>query len=169
MIKLKSEKPEEQIRKSMNGIFEQTKLLSMATIREVDGEIKSWINNAFFAYTDDLKLYVLTGPESVHGKNLQQNQSVAVTVIDTTQQPGGKRQGMQLVGKGWRITDENEESAALKKWFDRMMGGADFEGFEKKYRTIFESKMHVLVIDYVKIFDEKTFGEEVWIEAKVLR
>lgn len=141
----------------------------MATVKESPEGSTSWINNAFFCHTDDLKLYILTDPGSAHGNNLQKNPSVAVTILDTTQIPGNKRQGLQLIGTGKQIQDRNEELSALKRWNDRMRGRHGYENLEKMYLNEFESRMHEFVIDYIKIFDEKTFGDEVWVEVEVAR
>lgn len=168
MITFKSDKPEGDIKKSIFGILEKMKLLSMATVESSGTSPTSWINSAFFAYTDDMILYILTSPDSIHGKNLQENSSIAVAVFDSLQQPGNPRQGLQLKGTARRITEKDQEKEALKAWWTRMVNQGDFEEFAQKYEE-FSSKMHSIVLDHVKIFDEPMFGEEVWVTAQITR
>lgn len=168
MITFKSNKPEQDIKKSIFAIFEKMKLLSMATVDSSDNSPTSWINTAFFAYTDQMILYILTSPNSIHGKNLQHNDSIAVAVFDSLQQPGNPRQGVQLKGTARRITEKNDEVTALNVWWTRMMNKGSFEEFAKKYES-FDSKMHSITLDHVKVFDEPTFGEEVWVTAEITR
>lgn len=165
MIKLKSDKPEAQVRKSIFAILEKTKLLSMATIKNAE----SWINTAYFAYSEDLELFIITNPSTVHGINLQNNPSVSVTVFDSHQTPGPGKQGLQLIGTGERVTDKAEELNGLKLWHDRVLGTEGFDEFEKEYLAKFKSKIHKLKVNHVKIFDEKTFGNETWVEVEVTR
>lgn len=137
----------------------------MATVKGTE----SWINTGYFAYSQELELFITTNPSTVHGVNLQNNPSVSVAVFDSHQTPGPGKRGLQLMGTGERVTDRTEELKGLKLWHDRMLGAEGYSEFEKEYLAKFKSKIHKLKINHVKIFDEKTFGDDTWVEVDLIR
>jgi len=157
---------QEKIRKSMVEILGKTKLLSMAT---VTSDNKPWINTVYFSFNENLELYILTPPTSNHGQNLEKNKNVAVTVFESNQNPGPGKQGLQLFGTCERV-DALELPKALKSWWTRIIGKGVKE-FINEYTLgkVYTSRMYKITTNHVKIFDEKAFGEETWVECEIER
>lgn len=153
-----------KLKESVEDILGQTKLLSMATASLKASE--PWINSAYFAYDEDLKLYIVTYPDSKHMKNLDENNQISLVIFDTNQD-GQLKQGLQLAGMCRRV-EKSEQDTAIKVWGSRIMGRDQVEGLLVDYKT-WESKPYIIKIDYVKIFDEKRFGSETWVECSVER
>ena len=65
---------EGQVRRSVFRILKDTVLCSMAT---VTGDNRAHINTAYFCYSDELELYSLSHPNSLHCRNLSTNASMA--------------------------------------------------------------------------------------------
>ena len=164
--KLKSKDHESgRLVESVEGILGQTKLLAMATVDSASTP-SPWINTAAFASDDQLHLYIVTYPTSKHSQNLETNSRVAVAVYDS-QQTDKLKQGLQLVGQCQRLTG-TEADVGLKAWGERVDGPdrltkliADFPSWS--------TKVYAISVNWVKIFDEKRFGEETWVECEVIR
>ena len=161
-----AQQSDNKIRKSIEDILGKTKLLSMAT---VSSDQKPWINTAYFSYNDDLELYILTPPSSIHGQNLEGNNYVAVAVYESEQDPGPGKQGLQLFGICERIS-ALELPKALTSWWKRIIGNG-VKKFIDEYTIgkVYQSRMYKITINRVKIFDEKMFGEETWVECDIKR
>lgn len=156
----KSEKyNKEDLKKVTIEILETTKLLSMATIKENT----SWINTAYFAYADNLNLYILTPPESQHGKNLELNSSVAVTIFDSHQDPAANKRGLQIFGTAKKASGKEllEGIVAYGKRFASF--AASIKNADDYIKAARRSKVYVIQVKTIKIFDETTFGEEKWV------
>lgn len=143
---------------SITEILTQTNLLSMATIK--DGK-ESWINTVCFSFTEDFNLYFLTYPTAQHSKNLEANNSIAITVFDTHQEP--KKRGLQIFGtcekvEGLELASAITSYAARFPWLPKYIKKP--EDFAK---TVLTSRFYVARPEMIKIFDEKLFGDETWV------
>ena len=151
------------LKESVLDILGQTKLLSMAT---ASSNSEPWINTAYFSYDDTLTLFIITYPNSKHIKNLNENNQLAINIFDTGQN-GDKKQGLQLAGM-CSIVPNNQIEHALNIWGSRILGQDKLDQLLIDSKS-WESKPYKIVIDYIKIFDEKRFGIETWIECLVER
>jgi uncharacterized protein YhbP (UPF0306 family) len=154
--------PDQKINESLIAILEGTRLLSMAT---VNSDHSTHINTAYFAYDENLHLYIITDPKSKHAKNLARNPSVAATVFDSHQEFWTPLRGLQLFGECSK-TPVLHVLKALKTFSHR------FPVFSEAVKSpldfvakSLEVRFYTIVVKRVKVFDEPTFGEEVFIEG----
>lgn len=153
-----------QINQSIAEILKSNVLFSMASIKD---KKESWINTAYFAYSNKLIFYFLTPPTTQHSKNIKHNDSVALSVFDTHQVVTGKKRGLQIFGTCHRATGKEigEGIQVYGKRFtgfrERIHTPDDFEKFKM------ESRIYVIVPHAIKIFDEVNFGEEKWVTVEV--
>jgi len=149
---------------SLDEILGATSLYSMASIVST-GE--SWINTAFFAYSDDLRLYFVSLPDAQHARNIAGNPSVAVSVCDTGQR--GPKRGLQLFGT-CVVARDGELDRGTE------VGGRRFAWLAAMEPALTEPdapagppqpRLFVVHPRTVKIFDELRFGQDVWITAAV--
>lgn len=75
-----------------------------------------WIFTAYYATDNDLNIYFLTSPSTIHGKQLVGNPKVAVAIADSPQALNGKKAGLQLSGVCTLLTAESEVRSALDLW-----------------------------------------------------
>lgn len=149
-----------KIRESIEAIINSNTLFSMASIKE-RGD--SWINTAYYAYNSYLTFYFLTPPTTQHSKNIEENNSVAVSIFDSHQLPDDKKRGLQIIGTCQRAKDQ-ELAEAIQFY------GARFPSFSKSIKNLddfanahMESRFYVIQSRMIKIFDELVFGEEKWV------
>jgi len=155
---------DEPINKSLNEILSSNILLSMASIK--DGK-ESWIHTAYYAYSPNLRLYYLSAPSAQHSKNIEQSQSVAVSIFDTHQNPTDKKSGLQLFGVCRRAVSE-EVAEGLRLYTERFSWLANYIKESRDFdKGILESKLYVITPRTIKLFDEAVFGEEKWVIMSV--
>jgi hypothetical protein len=155
---------DQALNESLSGILNDAKLLSMATVTP-DGV--AHINNAYFAFDDALRLFIITDPESVHGRNLAANHSVAVTVFDSHQEFWTPLRGLQLFGT-CQQTSLLGLPHALSCFLGRFPVFSELVRNPADFATKAVSvKLHTITIERLKLFDEPAFGEEVYIELSI--
>jgi uncharacterized protein YhbP (UPF0306 family) len=149
---------------SLQAILESTELLSLAT---VNGS-SAWINTAFYCYNDSLDLFFLSEPTTQHSKNLEANPSVAATIFESQQPWGpGKLRGLQIFGDCRCAVDQDLVEGThlymtrfppVQQW---IKSPDDFD------KGIINSRIYVLHPTRAKLFDESTFGTEIFINLSI--
>ena len=159
---------QEDLAKSVESISNDTQLFSMATLFAGD-QVEPWINTAYFSFDASFHYYYLSSPQSVHSKNLLTSPLCALSLFNTQQSAENGKQGLQIFGECRRA-----EGKYLKRGL--LTYQKRFVGFENTIRIpedfdkgIIESKLYCVTAHTIKIFDEQRFGEETWVEAKVIR
>ncbi len=159
---------EARVTKSILDILGKNKLCAISTVMSTSIMPKStsYINTAYYAFDGFGAVYILTPPQTQHGQNISTNQSVALAVYDSHQVWDVPKQGLQLFG-----SMERSKGTDLKRGFKlyaeryppllRLVSEPDsLEKIDSRFFTFRPSK--------IKVFDEPTFGTEVWIDCTVL-
>ena len=153
-----------EIAASVAEILDATRLLSFATISS-DGAPSAC--NMYFAYDEDFRLYFLTPTSTEHVQNFLRDQRVAVVVADTQQTGDGGKRGLQISGVASRRSGD-ELAQGLAACRERFPATAKALASEAALEASgWESRIYVVIPEHVTIFDERTFGEEHWIKARL--
>lgn len=153
----------ELIENSIVEILEANTLLSMATVTP---DNKAWIATAYYSFTENLELFIITPKNNVHSHNIKSNNSVALSIFDSHQEGSDLKRGLQLFGniieaKGIILVKGIFSYSNRFPWLkDYIKKPSDF------LKGVISSRLFVMQIRKVKIFDEKTFGEETWVEVQ---
>jgi len=127
------------------------------------------VHTAFFAFDDELRLFLLSDPATIHGGNISRDPRVAVAVYRTDQSWQNDKQGLQLFGT-CAFASGRVKLAAQYHYAARFVSYQDwFRLLSLTERRAFKSKFYVIEIDRGKIFDEPTFGEETFVSMTVQR
>ena len=152
----------------VRSILASSELCSMATLAE-DGA--PHINTAYFALDDELRLYFLSNPASLHCRNIARRPRMAVAVFDTHQPWGSPGTGLQLFGTGGAATGDAEPRA-------RQVYGTRFPLFGEfskspgapsagpSFRLL---RLYEFTPVEVKILDEEGLADEVNVTAAIRR
>ncbi len=128
---------------------------------------ESWIHTAFYAYSSKLRLYYVSPPSAQHSNNIGQNESVAVSIFDTHQNPTDEKSGVQIFGMCRQAAGEDVVEG-LKLYSERFSWLSKYiktpEDFDK---GILESKLYIITPQTIKILDEAVYGEEKWVIVSV--
>lgn len=146
-------------------ILNENVLCSMSTVTA--GQ-RAHINTAYFCFSEELVLYFLSHPDSLHCRNLAKNSSMAVSVFSSSQKWTDPGRGIQLFGRCNRAEGEESLNAerlyanrfpAYLEW-RRQRGGGDLALAYRFYSFVAEN---------VKILEEREFGDAVFVEGEVNR
>ena len=153
-----------KVLKSVVSILKKNKLLTLSTADNQQPHACS----AYYVFDDELNLYIWTGVHTRHATNIAENNRVAVTIANSSQAWGSSLQGLQMHGKASVVKGEFLKASGLylkrfKKCLTLIKRPQDF------HAKVFESRLYKIQIDKVKVFDEKTFGKEVWVELVIKR
>ncbi|HSE65628.1 MAG TPA: pyridoxamine 5'-phosphate oxidase family protein [Gemmatimonadales bacterium] len=162
--------PSAQLLESVERILSVTALCSMATRSEA-GTVD--INTAFFAVGPDLVFYFLSHPGAAHSRNLSHVPTMAMTVFDSHQEWGKPHEGLQLFGSAECVASNRLEQA-------RAIYAARFTGYfdlvvraEESGRTVASGiaglQLYAFTPTRLKLLDEATFGDEVFLTVEVVR
>jgi uncharacterized protein YhbP (UPF0306 family) len=140
-----------RIRSLAEDLLEASTLCAIAT---VTSQGKAYVNTAYFAWADDLRIVWLSEPGARHSRNLRSNPSAAVSVFDSSQTWGEPDRGIQLFG-------------------DVRAGGSDAEALYARRFSRYEHagaySFYELVPGRLKLFDEPSLGRGVFVSARVDR
>jgi uncharacterized protein YhbP (UPF0306 family) len=159
----------ERLHQVVAHILQGNMLCSMATRGERE---QPHIHAAFFAFSDELALYFLSHPDSVHCRNLARAPDMAVSVFDGRQPWGAAHQGLQLFGRCARATGPDEDRGR-ELYAARFPLYVDFarrpaEGGGTTASSFLQRRFYAFTPDRVKILDEDEFGDEVLVMAEVV-
>ena len=156
---------EGQVRRSVFAILEDNLLCSMATLTP---DNRAHINTAYFSYSDDLELYFLSHPSSLHCRNLSTNRSMAITIFSSSQKWVGPDKGLQLFGSCTQAWGR-QASKAEQCYGKRFAAYASWKASLKTGDPAEEYRFYRFVVGKLKILDEKEFGVVVFVSAAVKR
>ncbi len=145
----------ERIAATARRLLRASTLCAIATVSRGG---RAHVNSAYFAWTDGFDLVWLSDPSATHSKNLRANPSVAIAVHDSTQTWGRSDRGIQLFGSARELADPlaREAERAYRRRFAayRTEGAAAYRFYRLRTRRM-------------KLFDERVFGDGVFVTATV--
>ncbi len=148
----------ERLRGSVGRILSSNALCSMAT-RGAESAVH--INTAFFCFSDDLALYFLSEPASVHCRNVSRSPGTAIAVFDSHHRWGAAHEGLQLFGECRPATGAAEREA-------RDLYSIRFPSYPELQARLSHLRFYGFTPATIKILDESEFGEEVLVTADVV-
>ncbi len=140
-------------------------LCSLATIDPIEPSAYVWV--AFYCLSDDMRLFVLTPPQSHHGRHLEQNGSTAVAVYDSHQAWDSSKRGLQLFGTAAQ-TKGTETSRALALYLRRYPALAHIAKHPSELAHI-DARFYVVTVGRGRLLDEGAFGPDVFVDFEVVR
>ena len=155
----------ERLNRAIARVLGETGLCAWATVTPAG---KAHINIGHFAHSEDLCLYLISHPSSLHSRNLVANRSMAVAVFVSPQEWIGPGRGMQLFGLCSEIGDAEVDTAS-RVYGERYSGYAAWKASLKPDDHALEYRFYRFVPDKVKILDETEFGDAVLVEAEIVR
>ena len=154
-----------RVRESALRILMENVLCSMSTVATGN---RAHINTAYFCYSDDLELYFLSHPDSLHCRNVFSRPVIAMTVFSSSQPWSSPGRGLQVFGRCGQATGIHARRAEhlYGKRFPRY---ARWQASLKKADAGAEYRFYRLVASTLKILDERVLGDAVFGCATVMR
>ena len=98
------------------------KLMALAT----DDAGQPCVCIVYYAIDQDLNFYFISQPDTLHCKNITQNQKVSCAITHDGQGPADKKIGVQFVGSSEVLEDETKVIEILKLWNEANPGAEAF-------------------------------------------
>jgi uncharacterized protein YhbP (UPF0306 family) len=153
----------ERARRSIIRVLDGIPLGAWATITS-GGE--AHVNTAYYSYSEDLVLYFMSHPQSLHCQNLSANSSMAVAIFASEQKWTDPGRGLQLFGRCDQLKGRDAEIAE-RTYGQRFRAYADWKGSLKPGDAALDYRFYRFVPHRVKVLDEAEFGDAVWVELQV--
>ena len=157
--------PAARVGRTIARILKKNTLCAIATVAP-GGRVH--VNTAYFAWSAGLELYFLSHPASQHCRNLAAHPGIAIAVFDSTQTWGELDRGLQLFG----ICRQARGAAGRKAeraYATRFKPYAKWQAELETDDTAREYRFYRFVTRRVKVFDEREFGDAVFVTATVRR
>lgn len=120
-----------------------------------------WVCTVYYTTDEDMNIYFLTGPKTIHGKQLAKNPKVAIAIADAPQAPTSNKKGLQLYGICKQISGVHKVNYALGLWKKTVGVKSDDYSYEGMMRKAISGRMYKITPKQIKYFNE-----ELWDEGK---
>ena len=137
-------------KKLVRRFLSENRLLTVATHGS-----HPWIACVYYGFDDDLTIYFISDPTTMHGKHIGKNEKVAIAIADSNQKPESKKKGVQLYGLAELIKTETETRKAIKLWRENMNMTTE----QPNYESV-KGRMYKITPKKVKYFNQALFEVE---------
>lgn len=155
----------DRVQRSIDRVLNDTELCAWAT---VTAEGQAHVNIGYFAPSDELDLYLLSHPSSLHCRNVAANPSMAVAVFSSAQRWTEPDRGVQLFGTCAEVAMA-ELPYAERIYGQRFPAYAEWKAAVKPGDPALDYRFYRFAANRIKILDESEFGEAVFVEAGLVR
>jgi len=118
-----------------------------------------WIATMYYGVDDDLNIYFLTSPDTIHAQGVYKKSEVAAVIADSPQDPKSKKVGMQIYGIAKELEGEKEIKDGFKVW----CGALDVTDPKYSYEGIKSGDLHhrlyIVNPKKIKYYNENLFEE----------
>lgn len=146
-------------KKDVLDFLSTKKLMILATYGE-----HPWIASVFYSFDNDLNLYFISNPATIHGRQMEKNKKVAASIVDSHQKPSDVKKGLQIYGVVESVSGINKINYALRLWKDFLNVQRPDISFENMKKGLYKGRMYKLIPKKIKLFDQVKFkvpdGEE---------
>ena len=133
-------------------------ILSLA----VSQDDQPWISTGYYGMDEQMQLYVVTDPQSEHGKIYVANSHVAFAVFDSHQKITEPKYGVQGKGIIELIQDVPGMTMALECWHKANPGVEEHITVAMMQDDANGTKIYKITPTYLKFFNKELYGEEEW-------
>lgn len=118
-----------------------------------------WICTLYYSIDNDLNIYFLTGPATIHGKQIARNAKVAVAVSDSPQTPNSKKKGLQIYGLCKQISGVRKVTHAITLWKQTLGVTSKDYSYEGMVKKAISGRMYKITPKKIKFFNEELAEE----------
>jgi hypothetical protein len=121
---------------------------------------KPWVCTLFYGIDKNLNLFVLTDPNSVHGKIMEKNTVVAFNIYDSRQKVINPPKGIQGKATISAVKGAIATSQALLLWHKSNPGVQKDITVQDILTKVSDSKAYKITPSYIKYFNKTLFKPE---------
>ncbi len=142
-------------KKHVLDFLKDHKLMAIAT----HGDFP-WIATVYYTFDDNLSLYFLSNPNTLHCQHIHKNNKVAVSIADSRQNINQLKKGLQISGIAEQISDIEKIKHALKIWKDFLKVEDRELSYENMIKKVITSRIYKITPKRIKLFNQELFNVE---------
>ena len=140
----------EQVKKYLKNHFQ----LVLATVGT-----HPWVCTLYYSIDNDLNIYFLTSPKTIHGQQLAKNSKVAAAISDSPQTPTAKKKGLQIYGLCKQISGARKVTHAITLWKQTLGVTSKDYSYEGMIKKAISGRMYKITPKKIKFFNEELWEE----------
>jgi len=149
---------------AIKSILDRNLLCAISTINE---DTTPHINTAYFCFDDCLNMYFLSDAETTHSHNILSRPTVSLAIYDSEQGWDDYHKGLQVSGI-CKPVEHADRMNAESLYTCRFPTSLDYANALSDHdRASFFSRFYKIVPFFIKVLEEETFGEEVFLNVEV--
>lgn len=118
-----------------------------------------WIATVYYSLDDDLHLYFLSDPTTLHCQHIAKNPQVAVSICDSPQNPSSKKKGIQIFGIAEKISEIHKIKHSLTLWRKTLGITSSIYTYEGMMKKSIAGRMYMIKPKKIKFFNEDLWEE----------
>ena len=118
-----------------------------------------WIATVYFTYNENLNLYFLSDPETIHCQQIVQNPSVAVAIAEAPQNPPDEKKGLQIYGHAAQVFEKDEITFAIELWRKTLNVMSDDYSYSGMMTNKIKGRMYKITPKKIKFFNTEIWEE----------
>lgn len=116
-----------------------------------------WVCTVYYGMDEEMNLYIVTDPNSTHGKNMAKDKRVAFNIFDSRQKIYKPKKGVQGSGTIEMVRGVVNISKALILWH-KQNPGVEKTITIKEVKKFADTKVFKITPKYLKFFDKKLYS-----------
>ncbi len=121
--------------------------------------VHPWIATVYYSLDDDLNVYFLSDPKTLHCKQIATNPNVALSVSDSPQNPSSKKKGVQVFGVAEEVSGMQKIKHAIGLWRKTLGVTSDAYTYEGMMKKAIKGRMYRVQIKKIKFFNQELWDE----------
>lgn len=118
-----------------------------------------WIATVYYSLDDDLKLYFLSDPDTIHCKQIAENSRVAVLIGDSPQLPTSNKKCVQISGLAKQVSGRHKIKHSLDLWRQAVGVTSSAYTYEGMMKKAIKGRMYQVTPQRIKFFNEELWEE----------
>jgi uncharacterized protein YhbP (UPF0306 family) len=120
---------------------------------------KPWLCTVYYGVDKDMNLYIVTDPNSIHGKNISKNPNVAFNIFDSRQKIFKSKKGVQGFGTIEILKGIPAITKALYLWH-KQNPGVEKAITIKEVKKFADTKVWKITPKYMKFFNKVLYSPQ---------
>ncbi|OGD09584.1 hypothetical protein A2397_02780 [Candidatus Amesbacteria bacterium RIFOXYB1_FULL_44_23] len=143
----------DQIRDDIAGFLKENGIMTLASC----ADNQPWVCTLYYGIDESLNLYIVTGSDTEHGKQLTKNSKVAFNIFDSRQKITEPKRGVQGKGKMEIVKGVVEIGKALLLWHLANPGIESKITVADAIKKLSDTKIYKITPKYLKFFNKELY------------
>ena len=144
-----------QIKEDISKFIKKNGIMTLAT----QSSKGPWACTVYYGVDDDMNLYIVTDPNSTHGKDMTKNVRVAFNIFDSHQKIYKSKKGVQGSGTIEMVKGPANIAKALALWH-KQNPGVEKSITIKEVKKFADTKVFKITPKYLKFFNKGLYFPE---------